>query len=96
MTPGRGSSSARWNALGHIGVILTVCQLLSAVALIALVMSQTTKSEGLSGTIGGKMSSSFRGKPGADEKLSLFTKYAAISFMVLTAIVYYVHLKLGA
>ena len=60
-------------------------------ALIALVMLQTTKSEGLTGTIGGKMSSSFRGKPGVDEKLSLFTKYAAIFFMVLTALVYYIH-----
>ncbi len=71
-------------------------QFLSAVALIVLVMSQTTKSEGLSGTIGGKMSSSFRGRPGIDEKLSLFTKYAAISFMVLTALVYYVHTHVAA
>lgn len=70
-------------------------QLLSAAALITLVMSQTTKSEGLTGTIGGKMSSSFRGKPGVDEKLSLFTKYAAISFMILTALVYYVHTHVG-
>ena len=76
-----------------IQIILTVFQLLSAAALIILVMSQTTKSEGLTGTIGGKMSSSFRGKPGADEKLSLFTKYSAISFMVLTALTYYVHLR---
>jgi len=79
--------------LSVIQIILTVFQLLSAAALIILVMSQTTKSEGLTGTIGGKMSSSFRGKPGADEKLSLFTKYSAISFMVLTALTYYVHLR---
>lgn len=70
-------------------------QLLSAAALITLVMSQTTKSEGLTGTIGGKMSSSFRGKPGMDEKLSLFTRYAAISFFILTALVYYVHTHVG-
>ena len=76
-------------------IILTVFQLLSAASLIALVMSQTTKSEGLTGTIGGKMSSSFRGKPGMDDKLSLFTKYSAISFMVLTAAVYYLHVKFG-
>lgn len=78
-----------------IKIILTVFQLLSAIAIITLVMSQTTKSEGLTGTIGGKMSSSFRGKPGADEKLSLFTRYAAISFMVLTGLVYYLHIKFG-
>lgn len=82
--------------MGAIQIILTVLQLVSAAALIILVMSQTTKSEGLTGTIGGKMSSSFRGKPGADEKLSLFTKVSAISFMVLTALVYYVHLRMKA
>ncbi len=76
-------------------IIFTLLQLLSAVALITLVMSQTTKSEGLTGTIGGKMSSSFRGKPGMDEKLSLFTRYAAISFMVLTALVYYLYAHAG-
>lgn len=85
----------RWSALGVVKIILTVFQLLSAIALITLVMSQTTKSEGLTGTIGGKMSSSFRGKPGADEKLSLFTKVSAIAFMVLTGLVYYIHVKFG-
>ncbi|MBP6963839.1 MAG: preprotein translocase subunit SecG [Armatimonadetes bacterium] len=79
--------------MGFFKIILTVLQLLSAGSLVALVMLQTTKSEGLTGTIGGKMSSSFRGKPGVDEKLGLFTRYAAISFMVLTALVYYLHVK---
>jgi preprotein translocase subunit SecG len=83
----------RWSALGVVKIILTVFQLLSAIALITLVMSQTTKSEGLTGTIGGKMSSSFRGKPGVDEKLSVFTRVSAIAFMVLTGLVYYIHIK---
>ena len=79
--------------MGFFKIILTVLQLLSAGSLVALVMLQTTKSEGLTGTIGGKMSSSFRGKPGVDEKLGLFTRYAAISFMFLTALAYYLHVK---
>ena len=68
--------------------IFTVVQLISSVALIALVMSQTTKSEGLSGTIGGKMASSFRGKPGFDDKMSYWTKLAAILFGVCSMVVY--------
>jgi protein translocase SecG subunit len=63
--------------------------------LIFLVMSQTTKSEGLSGTIGGKLSSSFRGKPGMDDKLADYTKWAAITFFVLTFIVTWLFSKLG-
>jgi len=77
-------------------VILTTIQLLSALTLIGLVMSQTTKSEGLTGTIGGKMSSSFRGKPGIDEKLAGLTRWSAIAFMVTSALVYIIRSKAGA
>jgi len=63
--------------------------MLSAIALIVLVMSQTTKSEGLTGTIGGKASASFRGKPGLDDKLANLTKWCAIAFMATSALVYY-------
>ncbi|MCE5323107.1 preprotein translocase subunit SecG [bacterium] len=70
--------------------IFIALQVISAVALIAIVMSQATKSEGLSGTIGGKTESAFHGKPGMEEKLEELTKWAAISFMVLSAIVMYV------
>lgn len=64
-----------------------VLQVISAVALIGIVMSQATKSEGLTGTIGGKTESAFQGKPGLDERLQEITKWAAISFMVVSAIV---------
>lgn len=67
-----------------------ILQMVSAVALIAIVMSQATKSEGLSGTIGGKAESAFQGKPGLEDRLSEITKWAAISFMVVSAIVAYV------
>ena len=77
-------------------VILTTIQLLSALTLIGLVMSQTTKSEGLTGTIGGKMSSSFRGKPGIDEKLAGLTRWSAIAFMATSALVYIIRSKAGA
>lgn len=74
--------------MGVLTTIVTVIQVISALLLIGLVMSQTTKSEGLTGTIGGKMSSSFRGKPGIDEKLADLTKWTAIAFMAASALVY--------
>jgi protein translocase SecG subunit len=70
--------------------VFVFLQMLSAVSLIAIVMSQATKSEGLSGTIGGKSESAFQGKPGFEDKLAEITKWAAITFMVMSAIMAYV------
>jgi preprotein translocase subunit SecG len=70
--------------------VFIVLQLISALVLIGIIMSQATKSEGLSGTIGGKSESAFQGKPGFEDKLSEITKWAAVSFMVISAIVAYV------
>lgn len=66
-----------------------ILQVLSALALVGIVMSQATKSEGLTGTIGGKAESAFQGKPGLEDRLQEITKWAAISFMVVSAIVAY-------
>ena len=70
--------------------LLLGLQILSALGLLTIVMSQATKSEGLSGTIGGKAESAFRGKPGSDEKLREYTKWLAIGFMVVSAVSAYV------
>jgi preprotein translocase subunit SecG len=70
--------------------IFIALQVISALALIGVVMSQATKSEGLSGTIGGKAESAFQGKPGIEERLAEITKWSAISFLVLSAIVAYI------
>jgi len=69
-----------------------VIQMLAAIALIGVIMSQTTKSEGLSGTIGGKATSTFRGKPGSEERLAAVTRWAAIIFLATSAIVAYVRI----
>jgi protein translocase SecG subunit len=59
--------------------------MLLALTLIIAVSAQTTKSEsGLSGAIGGKSSSSFRGRPGLDDQLSKITKWAAVAFMIVS------------
>ena len=83
-------------SLDVLRMSLTILQFLSSLVLIVLVISQTTKSEGLTGTIGGKSSSSFRGKPGIDDMLSNLTKWSAIAFMVSSILVYYLGSKIGA
>lgn len=69
-------------------IVFEVLQVLSAVFLIGLMAVQTTKSEGLGGTISGKTESSFS-KPGFEEKIDDITKWAAISFLALSFIVAY-------
>ncbi len=71
-------------------ILFAAIQLIAAVGLIAIVMSQSTKSEGLTGTIGGKAESAFRGKPGSEERLAEVTKWSAIAFMVTSAMVGYI------
>lgn len=70
-------------------IIFVALQLISALALIGIMMSQATKSEGLSGTIGGKSESAFQGKPGLEERLGEITKWSAITFMVMSFVVAY-------
>lgn len=65
--------------------LVMIMQILVCLGLLGIVMSQSTKSEGLSGTIGGKSESAFRGKPGSDERLHEYTKWLAIGFMVISA-----------
>jgi len=56
---------------------------LICIALIGCVMMQTTKNEGLSGVIGGQVSTSvFRGKKSAEETLSLWTTRLAVGFII--------------
>ena len=74
-------------ALGALLVVFTVFQIMAAVAMITVVALQTTKSEGLSGTIGGQSSASVKVKKGSEERLREFTKWTAVVFMVLSAIV---------
>lgn len=67
-------------------IILTVIQVLAAVALVAIVMLQSGKSAGLSGAIAGS-SEGFMSKNKAstlDAKLAKSTKWIAALFLVLT------------
>ena len=67
-------------------LIFTVIQLLCGLALIAMVLVQSGKSAGLSGTIGG-VADSFLAKNKAktiDAKLARATKWVGAVFVVLT------------
>ena len=67
-------------------IIITVVQLLVALALILIVLFQSGKSQGLSGAIGG-VADSFLAKNKAktiDAKLARATKWFGAVFLVLT------------
>lgn len=59
----------------------------SAVLLIVLLAMQTTKQEGLSGTIGGKVESAYKGRIGFDGQLQRFTAFVAITFVLFATLV---------
>jgi protein translocase SecG subunit len=56
--------------------------MVAAVGLVALLAVQTTKQEGLSGTIGGRVESAYRGRVGAEEQLKRLTGGVAVVFVV--------------
>jgi protein translocase SecG subunit len=62
------------------------CFLILAVALVMLLAIQTTKQEGLSGTIGGRVESAYRPRLGFDQQLARLTSYVAIA-MVFFAVI---------
>jgi protein translocase SecG subunit len=67
---------ASWLTHGVAGLFIV-----SAVSLIVLLALQTTKQEGLSGTIGGRVESAYRGRLGAEEQLKRATSFSAIVFV---------------
>ena len=56
--------------------------LIAAVLLIVLLAVQTTKQEGLSGTIGGRVESAYRGRLAGDTQIARWTTYLAVTFIV--------------
>jgi preprotein translocase subunit SecG len=64
--------------------LLSIAQVLFAIALIFIVSIQQTKNEGLGGVIGGKVTSTFKGKPGFEERLNDITRFLGVGFFVLS------------
>lgn len=69
-----------------VSIIFTVLQVLSGLAVTAIVLMQSGKSAGLSGAIAGGADNFFsKGKAKTwDEKLARATKWFAIAFVLLT------------
>ncbi len=70
-----------------IFILLSIVQVLLGISLIFIIAIQQTKTEGLGGTIGGKVTSSFKGKPAFEDRLNEITKYLGISFFVVSILV---------
>ena len=66
------------HTLGGVFFIFTI-------GLIVLLAVQTTKQEGLSGTLGGRVESAY-GRPGAEEQLKRITGVFAVGFAVIGTI----------
>lgn len=74
--------------MSTLSIIVLVCQLILAVALIVVITLQSGKSAGLSGSIGGGSETFFgQGKSKSkDAVLSSATKWIAGGFLVLTLV----------
>lgn len=75
------AAHAPWLTHGFAGLFL-----LSAIALVVLLAIQTTKQEGLSGTVGGRVES-YRLRPGLEQYLARLTTGAAVLFVVSATLV---------
>ena len=71
---------------GWLTHTLAFFAVLFAVSLVVLLAIQTTKQEGLSGTIGGRVESAYRSRPGMEESLKRLTGFVAVSLVVVWAI----------
>ena len=67
--------------------LLLLVQMLSGIALITIVTMQESKNDGLTGQIGTTATSSFKGKAGREERLTLYTRNIAIVFFAVSALV---------
>ena len=67
---------------GWLTHTVAVFFIIAAIALIILLALQTTKQEGLSGSIGGRVESAYRGRLGAEEQLKRLTGFVAVAFVV--------------
>lgn len=61
--------------------------ILSALLLIVLLATQTTQREGLSGTLGGRVESAYRGRLGFEGQIARVTMVVAVTFVIVATLV---------
>lgn len=69
--------------------VVAVVYVLVCIALMVAIVTRTTKSEGLSGSMMGPSESSFRGKKSADDTIDTVTNVLAIGFLLLSLFMSY-------
>jgi preprotein translocase subunit SecG len=67
--------------------LLLLVQMVSGLSLIIIVTMQESKNDGLTGQIGTTATSSFKGKAGREERLTLYTRNIAVVFFAVSALV---------
>jgi len=75
--------------MNYVYMLLMAVQFLSGISLIAVVLMQESKNEGLTGQIGSSAQSAFKGMGGREEYLNMVTKNLAIVFFVSSILVAY-------
>jgi protein translocase SecG subunit len=76
------SLHASWATHGIAGIFI-----IAAVLLVGLLAVQTTKNEGLSGTIGGRVDANYRGRLGFDGQIARVTGVVATVFVIFATLV---------
>ena len=78
--------------MSALNIVLTILQVLSGLALTVIVLMQSGKSAGLSGSIsGGADTFLSQGKAKTlDAKLARWTKWFALAFVLLTLVLHFV------
>lgn len=78
--------------MSALNIVLTILQVLSGLALTVIVLMQSGKSAGLSGSIsGGADTFLSKGKAKTlDAKLARWTKWFALAFVLLTLLLHFV------
>lgn len=71
-------------ATSSVQAALLVIYFVVCASLVLCVLLQTSKNEGLSGTLGGNVQSVFRGKAGTEEQLGKLTTGLAVTFVLLS------------
>ncbi len=76
----------------HPGLVtaIEIAFLVATVGVIALMSVQTTKTEGLSGSIGGRAESAYHGRLGFEQQLTRVTSFTAYAWIVLAVFYFFV------
>ncbi len=71
-------------------MVIEVLFLIATIGIIALMSVQTTKTEGLSGSIGGRAESAYHGRLGLDQQITRITSITACAWIALAVVFFFV------